>query len=358
MKNVLCLVVVLLLLVWSAPAKALTVGSSLYTDDFSTDQYLTDAYSIGSTVVREVTNEDLEMYAPETTGITVYEITRTDFATQGVVQFDCSELYSGNGSWVTFGVGSTAGGIAYNNMTNYFRIGNGGSLIRKSLPAGQATTYFGIRGHNSGHADMDNLAISDDSSHYNAGVSQPLAVGNNTWAADFTDDSYLTDTYALNGAAHKNPFWKPATGTIDLLDNRDAITYRFDGGTNTITGGSIGLELHDYASGDGSWIIVDIDDLAGNNLFRRNMTCLNLNIPTNNWTGTINLAAVTDYLADPREAGVIGLTGFDVKVWTNQTTGGHRQLDALSINVDTIPEPATMILLGIGSLALLRRRRA
>jgi len=334
MKNVLCLVVLTLLCALSAPAVAVTVGSGGYTDDYSTDKYLTDAYS-NTGWVRNVTENRLDTAAA---GPAIkYAITRTNYATAGVVQFDTVELGSGDGSWIWFGTGASADGIGWNNMTNY--MGPCGSgLIRLQLPAGQQTTYFGV-GTNAWEvvAEMDNLAISDDGSMFNALASKALNIGNTTWSA--TMANVMTENYKMVGGVHRNN----SGSTIELGNNNgNSMSYRIGGDGKAITDGTINFAGYDYTSGDASWLNILIYDLAGNQIYWNNLANLG-----GNGAKTLDIAAISG-------GSLIGSQGFDIKFEAQYA--GNIGMTAFGVNINAIPEPATMVLLGIGGLALLRRR--
>ena len=343
MKRRLCLGMLTLLGIWSAQVMAVNVGSAAYTDDFSSDQYLSDAYSnVGWT--RNIVTQQLD----GTTSCTiVYAITRTDYSSVGTVQFDATEVSSGNGSWLTFGTGNSEGSIAYGNMTNYFAGANNGGTIRLSLAAGQQTTYLGIKTLFTPQSTLDNLIISDNSSDFFAHASTQLNNGNTAWT--MTPSAFMSENYTIVGGTHYTIPTSSWPG-LYLTAIGDSITYRFGGNGTTITDGSISFTAHDYAC-DGSWINVVIYDLAGNQVFESNLRNLGDGSPTSGGSYTLDLATGGQNLAS-----LIGKDGFDVKFYCPYTNGNLVELSALSIDVNAIPEPATMILLGIGSMITLRRR--
>ena len=143
-----------------------------------------------------------------------------------------------------------------------------------------------------------------------------------------------------------------AFGSTETTDARDNVA---------ITGPVINI------SNNGTWALDEADmwnfgNYPGNTLNQIDGT------PKNIWAGTVNggTADAGNELGVTTAAGDPGTTRrywshWAGSSWTggfaSETNSNEREMVGISQELTVIPEPSTAILLGLGSLALLRRRR-
>lgn len=314
-----------LLFVVATIATAIDLDSGFYSDDYSTDAYLTDAYTINNTVVRRVAEEELQLTGGEADadGEIIYEITRTDASSAGVVQFYLAETASGNGSWVMIGTGSTPGSIAYGNMTNYFEGSSVAGYVRLLMPAGTTTMYVGIMAIWPGEvAWLSSFEASIDGNDFDALATCELTC-TRPYTDVYNDDKVLQENYEINGGVVRSPF----LGAILVGRNAgDAVKYRFTGSAEAIENAYVVINGTEETSGDGSWLQIKINNLTGANLLTTNLTNL-AGGPTVG--GTFTLSLIDEIPA------IVGETGFELEL-TNPGPGltGNARVSMIHVATD------------------------